>query len=225
MAEATVAHGGRVNEAVMQDLPELLTQAPAGEATDSVQDAFSPSSRMAAVEKGGTAYAREYRLTLLHRLLLRRVPLDQIASELDVSVSTVKRDRTLLYDALKKEASSLDINSMIGETLSFYSEVTGMALRAASNSRQPMNVRLAALRTALSSKNDSHRFLNVSGVYDVLQFKQQETTATDDISALMGLTKKLLTSDAEDVDSLMADMGIEGIGKLVDEDDDLRLLS
>lgn len=187
---------------------------------------FTPQNRMEDVRRRGGAYEREYRLQLLHRMLLRRVPLDEIARELDVSVSTIKNDRAELYRRLKDEAKNLDINKLIGDTLGFYAEVRGMSLRTASLAKMPMNTRLAALRTALSSKNDEHRFLVASGVFDVLRYRAAEDKSGNDITKLMQLTEAVAGSLADDDFDLaatmdeMRDMGIS----FDDEDEDIHLL-
>lgn len=68
-----------------------------------------------------------------------------------------------------------------------------MALRAASNSQMPMPMRLAAMRTALASQNDKHRFYQAAGVYDVLRFKKGAGDgAISDIQRLMAFTDQML---------------------------------
>lgn len=181
-----------LNAAVRQRAPQ-----PPRPRRPQEEDDFTPRSRMKEVNARGSAYAKEYRLRLLHRMLLRNVPLDEIARELHVSVHTIMRDRRELYRRLRKEASNLDMNEFIGGSLGFYNEVTGMALRVASQKDNPMNSRLAALRTALSSKNDSHRFLQAAGVFDVLSFKASEDGNSSDLDRLMELTDKILGSDDE----------------------------
>lgn len=180
------------------------------------EEQFTPGSRIAEVEAVDKEYAMEHRLGLLHRMLMRRVPLDQIAQQLNVSIATVKRDRKKLADALKKQAQRLDINEIIGDTLGFYREVGGMTMRVASNSKMPMNMRLAAMRTSLSSRNDMHKFLNTAGVYDVLRYKVADDQSGSDIEKLMSLTETLLEEDDIDLDN---DQLFGG----VDDEDDLEI--
>lgn len=204
----------RVEEIAMTNAAALETEEPTGE------EEFTPQGRMGDVRTRASAYEREYRLKLLHRMLMRQVPLDKIAAELGVSVYTVMRDRKELYARLRDEASTLNMNEIVGSTMGFYNEIQGMALRTASNAKIPMNLRLAAMRTALSSKNDSHRFLQASGVLDVLNFKSGQDEAGNDIAALIGLTEKLL-SDEEKIDSMAEDMGVDtDLG--IEEDEDVE---
>jgi hypothetical protein len=173
-------------------------QQPRPPTIDSEEEvAFTPRNRMKDVRTRGGKYEREYRLQLLHRMLMRRVPLDEIARELDVSTRTIMNDRQELYRRLREEAKKLDINAMIGDTMGFFAEVQGMALRAASVKKFPMNVRLAAMRTALSSRNDQHKFLQASGVFDVLRYRMSENDSKGDIDKLMDLTASLLDQDDE----------------------------
>jgi len=204
LSNSTAAHGQSVADNVDEDYPDLnaAIEAAAGNVErfvpPRVDDEFTPINRMRTVKGRSAAYEREYRLQLLHRMLMRRVPLDEIARELDVSVQTILKDRQELYHRLRDEAKKLDINHLVGDTVGFYTEVQGMALRAASNAKSPLNLRLAALRTALSSKNDMHRFLAAAGVYDVLRYKATEDQSADDISKLIELTKTMLnTADSE----------------------------
>lgn len=222
---------GAVNDGSDDQEMEGLNEAVAAQAMQEPQEtpvpqreAYTPQSRMQEVGARAGAYEREYRLQLLHRLLMRRLPLDQIAQELQCSVRTIIRDRTELYDRLRKQAAGMDANHLIGDTLGFYSEVQGMALRAASQSKTPMNIRLAALRTALSSKNDSHRFMQASGIFDVLQFKASENKASNDIDKLMEMTEKLLSSDDELADDTNIGpeylLGMDSMGLGGDDDDE-----
>lgn len=158
------------------------------------QEEFTPQSRLAQVGRRSSEYEREYRLQLLHRLLMRNLPLDEIAANLGVSVSTVLRDRAELKERLRAAAKDLDIEQMIGHSKGFYEEVQAMAMRAASSSNTPIPMRLAAMRTALASHNDMHRFYQAAGVYDVLRYRKGAGEgAITDIQRLMQMTDELLT--------------------------------
>lgn len=146
---------------------------------------------------GSAAYAKEYRLTLLHRLLMRNVPLDQIAQQLQVSISTVEKDRVELKKRLREAAKEMDINEMIGGQNAFYDEISGMALRVASagagEGAVPVPMKLAAMRTALAANADRTRMLNTSGVFDVLRFRRAEDgTDMSDVQMLMLRTAEML---------------------------------
>lgn len=154
---------------------------------------YTPAGRLAQVRNRSSEYEHEYRLQLLHRLLMRNLPLDEIAAQLGVSVRTITRDRTELKERLRAVAKELDIEVMIGNSKGFYEEVQAMAMRAASTAATPMPMRLAAMRTALASHNDMHRFYQAAGVYDVLRFRKGAADgAQTDIQRLMALTDDLL---------------------------------
>lgn len=155
---------------------------------------YTPSNRLATVRSRSSEYEREYRLQLLHRLMLRNLPLDEIATAMGVSVSTVLRDRKELTERLRTVAKELDIEAMIGHSKGFYEEVQAMAMRAASSNQTPLPMKLAAMRTALASHNDMHRFYQAAGVYDVLRFRKGTSEGTmNDIQRLMNMTDELLT--------------------------------
>jgi DNA-binding Lrp family transcriptional regulator len=161
---------------------------------------FTPADRLAEVASLSPEYAQEYRLRLIHRMLMRNIPLDEIARELNVSVSTVCRDRKRLKERLREEARSLDIDELIGDSREFYKEIQGMGLRMASHSKTPVGQRISAMRTSLSAKNDEHRFMQTAGVYDVLRFKPDVTGKGEDIRKLVDITDALLSGKKVEVD-------------------------
>jgi hypothetical protein len=157
----------------------------------------NPRSRMSVVARAGSAaYAKEYRLGLLHRMMMRGVPLDQIAAQLGVSLSTVEKDRAELKRRLREAAKELDINEMVGNQTALYDEVSAMSLRIASAQGQgaaPTPMRLAAMRTALAANADKARFYQHAGVFDVLRFrKSDDGNALSDVQLLMQRTAELL---------------------------------
>lgn len=156
---------------------------------------FNPRSRLSDVRHRASKYEREYRLRLLHRLLMRGIPLDQIAQELDVSVATVQRDRSILFDRLRAAARKLDIHLVVADSMAFYQEVQAVALRTASSTKTPLTQRLQALRTALASKNDMHRMFATAGVYDALKFRKENAQSQNDMGRLMDMTERLLSED------------------------------
>lgn len=182
---------------------------------------FTPQSRLRQVGERDSAYVREYRLGLLHRLLMRRIPLDQIAEQLGVSVQTVGRDRQELFKRLRAAAKSLDIHDFIGDTLGFYNEVTAMALRGASSGKSPLNIRLAALRTALASKDHMVRFLDQAGVMDALKFEPEKNEDKGDLERIVEMTEKLLQTDMEDASGVELP---EGEADLDEDLEDIRLI-
>lgn len=166
----------------------------AGGAADSAADGFTPQQRLAQVGRRSSMYEREYRLGLLHRLLMRKIPLDEIANQLGVSVTTVLRDRKELHQRLREESKQLDIDLIVGNSKETYEEILSLALRAASNSNAPIAMRLAAMRTSLAAENDKHRMLQASGVYDVLRYRRSaDGGQLNDIQRLLQLTEELFS--------------------------------
>jgi hypothetical protein len=136
--------------------------------------------------------------------------MDEIASQLGVSISQVYRDRESLKQQLRADAATLDIEELIGDSKGFYDETAAMAMRAASKSDLPMPMRLAAMRTGLAAKNDMHRFFQTAGVYDVLRFKlAQDGTGVSDVRRLMENTERLLSGEALSFGNTRADSGDE----------------
>lgn len=187
------------------------------EESDNIED-VSPLERLNQVTLKSSSYAVEYRLKLVHRLLMRNIPLDQIAQQLNVSVRTIERDRKLLVDEMKKVAKKLDIEQLIGESLSFYQEVQGMALRAASVAKAPVQLRMLALRTAGSSRKDMHSFLEKVGVFEALPYIATEQNTVDDISNIANLIESIISDDTEGYQQLLKSKNIHD---LAEEDDKL----
>ena len=196
-ADSTHSEGvGNLNEAVV----ERAIAPPAAAANPVVAgnptEEFNPQARLAQVRQRSSQYEKEYRLGLLHRLLMRRIPMDEIAAQLGVSIATVYRDRDDLKSKLREDARGLDIDEIVGDSKGFYDEVGAMAMRAASNSNIPMPMRLAAMRTGLAAKNDMHRFFQTAGVYDVLRFRvAQDGSGVTDVRRLMENTERLLAGE------------------------------
>lgn len=190
---------------VDRDLNERVRSAPprlAAPASGEPQDP-DDNRRMLfeATMAGDASYAREFRLGMLNRLLMRGISLDNIARELGVSISTVKNDRSELRRRLRESAKGLDINEIIGGQMAFYDEVSAMSLRVSSQQGVPTAMKLASLRTALAAKADQTRFLTSAGVFDVLSFRRTEDGQDlSDVQMLMQRTEEMLSRivDGED---------------------------
>lgn len=145
---------------------------------------------------GSAAYSREHRMVLLHKMLMRKTPLHEIAEAMGVSVSTIEKDRVRLKAWMREQAKDMNIDEMIGNNNALYDEITAMALRVASKTGDggvPVAMQLAGMRTALAAKADQARFLTSTGVLDVLRFRKADTgEAQSDIQRLMEQTGDLL---------------------------------
>lgn len=201
MTDSTSSEGvGDINEDVENlaavPLPQLTAPQNSTLAGQPSED-FNPQDRLRQVRSRASEYEKEYRLGLMHRLLMRRIPMDEIASQLGISIAQVYRDRDELKRRLREEARGLNIEEIIGDSKGYYEEVSAMSMRAASNANLPMPMRLAAMRTALAAKNDQHRFFQTAGVYDVLRFRlAQDGSGMSDVRRLMENTERILQGDA-----------------------------
>jgi hypothetical protein len=163
-------------------------------------------------------YEREYRLNLIHRMIMRKVPLDEVATALGISVSQVMRDRKELFERLRTESRALDIDLIVGDSKGMYEEVLGMAMRIASKDSTPVAMRLAAMRTGLAAENDKHRFLQAAGVYDVLRYRRAAGDGQlSDIQRLLSLTTQML----DEAESKGLDMKDPDADTALNESEDL----
>ncbi len=129
-------------------------------------------------------YLTEYRLRLLHRLILRGVTQEQQAALLGVGIRYVRELRARLNNALREEAAGTDGYLVFGQSKAFYDEIRAMAMRIATDEGiapceqypegkdgSSRNQRLDAMRVALHAEGDRHRFMQLVGFYDYFQFK------------------------------------------------------
>jgi len=164
----------------------------------------NPRARLNEVAMAGSAaYAREYRLDLVAKLLMRNTPLDQIARQLQVSISTVEKDRAEVRRRFRAQAKDLNIDELVGGQNAMYDEISALALRMASSRDVPAAMKLASMRTALAANADRTRFLNSTGVFDVLRFRRNEGSEDlSDVQTLMAQTMEMMQN-------LMAEEGEE----------------
>lgn len=189
-----------LSQRVVNDIPRLAGPTPAPSDPDENRRRLAEAAMA-----GDSAYAREFRLNLLHRLMMRGISLDNIARELGVSISTVKTDRAELKRRLRETAKGLDVNELIGGQLAFYDETSAMSLRISSKEGTPTAMRLAAIRTALAAKADQTRFLTSAGVFDVLSFRRAEDGQDlSDVQLLMQRTEEMLNRLSDDTDEAPA---------------------
>lgn len=170
-------------------------------------------ARLEQVRQRASGYEREYRLRTVHRLLMRKLPLDEIASSLNVSVSTVQRDRREIFRRMRQEASRLDINALLGETIAYYNEAGAMAFRIATMGKTAIPHRLAAIRTAMQSRKEIGQWLAAAGVFEQLKFVPDTEAGKGDLSRLIELTDQILKDE---------DLSIEGLTLKEGEDEGLE---
>ncbi|SHK41866.1 hypothetical protein SAMN05444000_12840 [Shimia gijangensis] len=143
---------------------------PASADLDTIlENANIPTERSTNVQRRGSEYLTEYRIAILHRLLLRGLRLDQIGFMLGVSTRRVQSLRLDLMKRLKEEARHDDIYFIVGEALAFYKAVRNDCMEIASQDIGDLN-RLVALQLALEAEADKHRFLQTCGFYEVVDF-------------------------------------------------------
>ena len=128
------------------------------------------TGRMQNIASDDQGYAREYRLRLLHRFLLRNLPLDMISRSMDLTITEITEMRRELYRRLKLEAGNVDMLTHSGRTLSFYDEIRGQALKMASDGNKTDSVRVKALGVCLQAEKDKHSFLKDAGFYETVKF-------------------------------------------------------
>lgn len=150
------------------DLPSTYPDAPA----PTVETTAAIKKHMEAMG----AYQYEYKMKLLHRMLLRNMQLSVIADSLELTVEEVVVMRRELMKRFKKEATKVDTAQHVGVSLSFYDEVRGAALRIANDSKATYGARVQALGAALEAQKDTVRFLQLTGLYEANPMKWNSDT-------------------------------------------------
>lgn len=109
---------------------------------------------------------REARYVLLHRMIIRKVPVDEICRVLKISIAMYYRLKTTLDERMRLDVSKIDVPYMIGDSLAFYDEVRAMALTISSSaSIKDQRIKLSAMTVALRAEEDKNEFLTACGVY------------------------------------------------------------
>jgi len=135
---------------------------------------ISPAERMRQIRASSPGYIREYQMRVLHRMLMRNLPLDVIAAQLQMPVTEIYKLRNDLMKRVAFEAQHLNRYEVAGKTMAFYDEVQGTALKMADQTGASLHHRLIALQTALAAAGDRQKFLGVSGFWAAAPFKPQD---------------------------------------------------
>ena len=205
--------GDSPNEAVQETVGRLRGQAGAGENAAEL----TPSNRLEQVQQRAPEYAKEYRLTVLARLLLRKIPLDEIADQLGISLRQIRRDKKELYSRMASQAGELDLNQYVADSIMFYDEVRGATLRLASSTKNPLPARLAAYARSMQAEKDKTQVLDAAGVLDVLAFKAKEDQGNVELQELVSLAHSAINDDDLDIND---ELGLDS-----DEEELVDLLS
>lgn len=182
-----------------------------------------PAERLSGVAQNASTYLTEFRLKLLHRMLMRNLPMDMIAAQLQLSVPAVNQLRVELQRRLAYEAQTINRYEIAGKTMAFYDEIQGLALRMADEANSKPYVKLQALQTALGAQSDRQRFLTASGFwsnapYIPMDAKEDESSrAASKLQALIDavIDDKEVTIDAAATDDTTRQSGMDGTVKLL----------
>jgi hypothetical protein len=166
-----------------------------------------PAERLANVAQNASAYLTEYRLKLLHRMLMRNLPVDMIAAQLKLSVPAVNQMRVELQRRLAYEAQTINRYEIAGKTMAFYDEIQGLALRMADEAGSKPYVKLQALQTALGAQSDRQRFLTASGFWSNAPYVPMDAKE-DESSRAANKLQALIEAIVDD----KGEMHIESIG-------------
>lgn len=127
---------------------------------------------------------------------------ESIAEILQVSVSTVYKDRTEVKARMRKQAQSLDVNELIGMDMAFNQSIQNIAMMIAGDALTNNANKLAALKTAMASRNNTHKLMSAAGVFDALKYRQMASDGSkSDMQVMLELTKSLFTDEVTQADA------------------------
>lgn len=169
-----------------------------GDLSDDDDAMLNPAVRARVAALHGSQYQREYILRTLHRLVLRRTPTDTIAQMFNVPVNRVYKWIEELNRRLQKEATSITLGKIAGDTLAFYNESRSMGL-ILSESSEKMSEKIRGLEVALKAEQDKHKFLQVAGFYDNARLGRDDVQDENQIKAerILEMTKNLMSGHFE----------------------------
>lgn len=119
---------------------------------------YDPSHRLSDSE-------RHSRLVMMHRLLLRRIPMREIANQLGVSERMGYILKNELREYAIREMSLVKWEGFIAETLMFYEEMRASALLISSSTGATPSHKVQAILAALASERNKHEFMTRLGVF------------------------------------------------------------
>jgi hypothetical protein len=192
-----------------------------GEIDGSVSDYSSLTNRVKGEEirrtmrrlSGVPSYLKEYRLKMMHQLILRGTNLHEIANMLGIDVTTTNAYRRELGLRLAEEAGRVDTMEFFGKSDAFYDEVRAMAMQMADDAGVRIHNRVAALQTALSAEADRQRFYHLMGVFQkmpwmpnaLIQSDRHHKNAEDLLSMLASFATELTDSSETPVEPIAED--------------------
>jgi hypothetical protein len=126
----------------------------------------------------GTTAVKDFVLDALNKMLLARIPRDQIAFKFGVTVHRVAKWEQVLRLKHKQEAQNVDAMGFLGETLDFYRMLRGIGMELYFR-EAPIRDKVMGLEIARSAHNDMQRFMQMAGFYDTVRFIPKEETQKD----------------------------------------------
>lgn len=204
---STIAEGARVGDepeeaiegvvesaASLNDQVRSIARRPVERLPDNgyVRPNQSEIDRILRASRQSDALGNELRVQAVNRMVLEGKDTLAIADELGITTEQVTRIKSTLKKRYRDISKELTIEAIVGKDVTFYDHVQSQALQLAANPNTPVAMKLAALRTSLGANGDKHRFFVNAGVYDVLRFRQSESSQEQsDVERLIAATRRI----------------------------------
>lgn len=143
--------------------------------------------------------ALQHRRTQVSRMLLRGVSRADIATHLEISVSSVTADVRAVRREWRMSVNTYNISEQIGESLEFYREIRDLNLREATDPQTKRSDAMRASEVALRAEDSKNSFLARVGLYDVLDAEKRE--------AFRAQATRELDADANEFHKVIAFIG------------------
>ncbi len=138
-------------------------------------------------------YAYEYALRTMHRMIMRKVPIDQIAKAMGMSVANAARLRTELHRRMSEEMRYTDVYSLLGDTNAFYLEMRAQGLKMLDRAKDIPEQAMAA-SVAFKAEADRIKALDTARVFETSPVKLAKASENDrhDAKSLIDVLKGIL---------------------------------
>lgn len=173
----------------------------------------NPADRIEYLMQISPRLAEDFAVEALNRLMMARMPLDQAAQTLGLSVSYAQHLRGILKDRIEKEAKSLPIYSILGAMIDECREAAAIGWRdvQASTSREQTadGVRIVSdwrrrrsgIEIAMKAQDRMLRLLTISGAMDGRPLRSSIATDGSDnksVNAMRLLAENFLSGAYDD---------------------------
>lgn len=178
-----------------RDMTDVTTNAQ-GQSTFGPTDLAMRARKLGRGQQSG--YTKEFILQNLHRMILMRMPQDEIAYRFGVSGMTISNWRGELAKRQAAEAKALNPAGSIGKSLAHFEAAIAFAWQQTSTAGISAKDKKGWVETALRAEVEKQKLLQLAGLYDsriLAGQKSDEEEGTAGASVLANMARMFLEGD------------------------------